>query len=475
MASFYRRRRPLISSSAMRRSRAITALVVVTAILAPGPDAAVGKKIRRPSRPNILIVMTDDQRADTLEVMPAVRHWFNDLGTTYPNAFNATPLCCPDRASVMTGQYAHNHRVVDLKSHHNLNQSTTTQALLRRAGYQTAIVGKYFNGWPYHQDPPFFDRWAIFRAGYYERTFNVDGKKKVIHRYSTDYLAARSVRYLRKFEREDGRPWMMYVTPSAPHEPFSPALRHDSAPVPEWDPSPAVGETNRLDKPPYVQGTGGDEKGGRAVREQQLRTLMAVDEMVASLMQTLADLRERQQTLVFFLSDNGFFWAEHGLSDKRLPYTEGNQIPMMLRWPGRVGEGTIDRRLVSAVDVAPTVLDAAGVAPSPLAPPDGRSLLDPWSRDRLLIEYFVDSVAPAIPPWASTRTSDLQYTEYYADDGTVEFREYYDLAADPYQLRNLLADEDPTNDPSPAEVEALSERLRLDRSCRGTTEATACP
>jgi arylsulfatase A-like enzyme len=450
------------------------ALGMLLSSTAPEPADAKKKKKKRDPRPNILIVMTDDQRRDTLEVMPAVRHWFQEHGRTFPNTYNATPLCCPDRATVMTGRYAHNHRVVDLQSHHSLDHTTTLQYLLGRAGYRTAIVGKYFNGWPYGMDPPFFDRWAILRGGYFDRKFAVDGKKKVIHRYTTDYLAARSKFYLRKFERKDNKPWLMYVTPTAPHEPFSPAVRHASAPVPEWEPGPNVGEVDKTDKPPYVQDAGGTEEGGEHLRREQLRTLMAVDEMVDRVIRALGELRERRRTLVIFTSDNGFFWAEHGLGDKRLPYEEGNQIPLLMRWPGRVKKGGVDRRMASAADIAPTVLEAAGVAPS-FAPIDGRSLLGPDVRSRLFMEYFVDSVAPAIPPWASTRTKDVWYTEYYADDGSVEFREYYDLEEDPYQLRNLLGDADPTNDPPQDELDDLEAQLAHDRTCSGTTGPTACP
>jgi arylsulfatase A-like enzyme len=456
----------------------LTGLAVVGAgLLAPAASRSTRARAGGIPRPNVLIIVTDDQRSgETMDVMPSTRHWLQDLGTTYPNTYVSVPLCCPSRASIMTGRYAHNHGVVDNTSHNNLDQRTTLQYLLQRSGYRTSIVGKYFNGWPQGVDPPFFDRWAIFRSGYYETKFNVDGKRETIHRYATDYISKQSVKVLKSFEKKDAKPWLMYVTTSAPHEPFTPAPRYANAPVPPWDPAPSVGEKDKSDKPPAIRGATGDEAGGAVIRDSQLRSLLAVDEMVGKLMQTLGELRERERTLVLFLSDNGYFWAEHGLSDKRLPYTEAISVPLLARWPGRIAPGATDQRLVSLVDIAPTVLQAAGVAPDPFSPQDGRSLLDTWQRDRIFVEYFPDSGAGGIGPWASLRTRDVQYVEYYgADRVTVDFREYYDLQKDPYQLQNLLGDGSPSGDPSPMELQALAVQLARDRSCSGTSGATACP
>ena len=451
--------------------------VISAGVLGPAASRRTQATAGGTPRPNVLIIVTDDQRADTLDVMPAVQKWLRQGGTTYPNAYVSVPLCCPSRATIMTGRYGHNHGVVDNTAHHSLDQRTTLQYLLGRSGYRTGIVGKYFNGWPMWLDPPFFDRWSIFRSGYYETKFNVDGKKETIHRYATDYIAKQSVSVIKSFERKDAKPWLMYVAPSAPHEPFTPAPRHSFAPVPEWDPSPAVGEKDKSDKPPSIRNASGDEAGGNVIRESQLRSLIAVDEMVARLMRTLGELKERERTLVLFMGDNGYFWAEHGLSDKRLPYTEAIQVPLLARWPGRLAPGASDPRLVSLVDVAPTVLQAAGVPPDPFTPQDGRSLLDVWERDRIFVEYFPDQGAGLIGPWASIRTPEMQYVEYYNsfDRVTVEFREYYDLEEDPYQLENLLGDMSPANDPPPTEIQELTIQLTGDRSCQGTSGPTACP
>lgn len=456
--------------------RRFVLFVLVASLFAPAVSATLPASAGGTPRPNVLIIVTDDQRTDTMAVMPNVQKWFEQLGTSYSNTYVGTPLCCPSRATIMTGRYAHNHGVVDNSAHHTLDQRTTLQHQLRRTGYRTAIVGKYFNGWPLHQKPRYFDRWSIFRSGYYNAKFSIDGKVRIVGRYSTDFIARQSGRYLNGFEKRDGEPWMMYVTPSAPHHPFTATPDYATAPVPPWDPSPSVEEEDRSDKPPYVRTQGADRFGAESLRAAQLRTLMSVDDMVGTLMTDLIELRELERTLVFFLSDNGFFWAEHGLTDKRLPYTEAINVPLYARWPGYIEAGEIDRRLVSLVDLAPTVLQAAGVPADPFLPqPDGRSLLEVWDRDHVYIEYFPDNAAVNIGPWASMRTRTDQYSEYYGFGGVSEFEEYYDLEDDPFQLRNLLGDVSPGNDPPPTELQAMASQLSNDRSCQGTSGPNPCP
>ena len=199
--------------------------------------------------------------------------------------------------------------------------------------------------------------------------------------------------------------------------------------------------------------------------------LKSVDDMTRRVLRVLKKTNEKEDTLVIFISDNGYAWAEHGLVGKFIPYTEAVQVPLMLQWPGHIPPGSIDDRLVANVDIAPTVLDAVGITPD--GPEmDGRSLLDEsWQRDRLLLEYKKHPYAEA-PDWASTRTKEYQYIEYYNGDDIV-FKEYYNLEVDPDQLRNLYQDEDTMNDPLPLPLEI---ELNGDRECVGTTNPlTACP
>ena len=205
---------------------------------------------------------------------------------------------------------------------------------------------------------------------------------------------------------------------------------------------------------------------GYETRVQQLHAFMPVDNMVNRVFNALRERDEARRTLVVFTSDNGYQWGEHGLTRKGTPYPASFWVPLLIRWPGHFAQsGRALSRPAANVDIAPTLLDAAGVTPNPTIPMDGHSLLTPWTRKELLLEFWQGG--GDAPPWASIRTGRYQYTEYYRSDGTVSFREYY-RAGDTYQLRNLLHDGVPANDPN---VPALEARLAAARACEGG----ACP
>ena len=305
--------------------------------------------------------------------------------------------------------------------------------------------------------------------------FNINGSHQRVKRYSTDYIAARSVQLLRSFESEDRRPWFLYVAPFAPHAPYEPSKKFRKAKVPKFRRNPAMRETDRTDKPQWVQEKGPKRTKGRKVWRLQERMLLSVDRLVNRVLTTLDTLNERAPTMVFFLSDNGFTLGEHGLQQKHSPYTQSVQIPFAMRWPGHVGSGVVDPRIVATIDIAPTIYDAAGITPDEERPVDGRSLLASDERDRILLEYH-HREDRAVPTWSSTRTTTYQYTEYYSEDlQEVIFREYYDLVVDPWQLTNVLADADMTNDPDPGDLTQYSITVRRDRRCEGTEGPEACP
>jgi arylsulfatase A-like enzyme len=434
--------------------------------------------------PNVLVIVTDDQRAgDTMFAMPETRHYFQREGVKYPNGFSVTPLCCPSRSTILTGRYAHNTGVHRNVLPDDLDVTTFFARLLHRAGYQTGLVGKLLNSWPVTKTPPYFDRWALGGTPYVDPRFNVNGTLESVRGYATRVMARFSLRFLRRFEeKNDSAPWLLYVAPHAPHQPWIAEKRYANAPVPRWAGNPAVFERDRSDKPPSFSNIHFSLSQGRRVRRNQLRTLMSVDDMVGRIFKTLHRLGERRNTLAFYLSDNGYLWADHHLGgdrntagQKRLPYTPSVRVPFYARWPGHFPKGTRDPRLTGTVDIAPTVLDAAAISPDPTKPPlDGRSLLEPDTRDRILLEYWQGHASPWIQTWASIRTRQYQYVEYYGDDeATKIFREYYDLATDPWQLRNLLADGHPSNDP---DLTALSAQLAADRACVGVGPGPSpCP
>lgn len=452
--------------------RGLTRLVLIVLLAANSlwlvsAPPAVAKR-----RPNILVIVVEDTRVDALKGMSNLRRQFRERGTRFARAFAATPLSLT-RASILSGRYGHNTGVRLNPEAWRLDQRSTIQRFLRQADYRTAIAGRFLNGWGVRRDPPYFQRWAVFGKGYYNTEFNVDGRRRSVNQYATDFVADRAVESLRWFEKRDARPWFLYVATTAAHGPFEPAREYRYARVPAWKPNPAVKEDDRTDKPEFVQEQSVDAARARRTRRQQIRTLKSVDDLVGRVMRELGRLGEKRRTLAFFLADHGYFWAEHGLGDKRLPYTQAIRFPLFMRWPGHVPQGAVDRRLVVNVDLAPTIMDAAGVGPAAEYAPDGRSLLGSESRDRALTEHWQDPRRP-IPDWASLRTAEYQYVEYYDPEGIVTFTEYYDLVNDPWQLENLLADSD-EGSPPPADVALLSARLQDDRKCRGTEGSGACP
>jgi arylsulfatase A-like enzyme len=431
-----------------------------------------------PKRPNILVIMTDDQPIRTLGVMPATRRLFVRQGRRYPNAYVTTPLCCPSRASTLTGRYAHNHRVLTLEPQ-ALDVRTTIPRHLQRAGYFTGIAGKYLNRWgalPNYTpaSPPYFDLWATTHPdpnGYHDTTFNVNGRLRNVHRYSTDYIGSQTIDFLETFEKHDARPWFMYTAVFAPHGPRIAKAEYRNAAVPSWPGDPSNFEEDRTDKPAYVQARSTAYEQGKSIRAAQLRTLMSVDDMVREIFSFLRRNGEDRNTLALFVSDNGFLWGHHGLTGKTVPYLLSVRVPFLLRWPARpTVAGSVDDRIVANIDIAPAIAHAAGLDLDAL-PMDGRSLFDRrWARDHLLNEYYASNIGVA-PTWASLTALDYQYVEYYDEDGKRTFREYYDLLRDPWQLTNTLGDFDPTNDPSPVQLQSLSARLAADRRCA----TSSCP
>ncbi|HEV3472350.1 MAG TPA: sulfatase [Actinomycetota bacterium] len=449
-------------------------LLLVALLMAAGLACTGASTSGTPAteRPNILIIVTDDQRADTLSDMPSVSRWFGNSGTRFTKAFATTPQCCPSRASILTGRYAHNHGVETNADTSRLDEATTLQRYLQDDGYTTAIVGKYLNrvGSYFDRenvaiDPRYFDRWATFLGGYVDPLFNIDGRLRQLEGYSTQLISERAVDLLQTLDAEDAEPWFLYVAPFAPHPPYQPENRYEAARVDKLVADEAFMERARRDKPRYVRRT--DVKGSavRQVRKQQLRTLRSVDDMVGDLFSALEELDESESTLAFYVSDNGYQWGEHGVLQKGYPYLESVQIPLLMRWPGRVAARSTDARLVANIDMLPTILDAAGIEVRPRDPIDGTSLLNNTARDELVLE-FAGLKKRKIPPWTALVGDGFQYVEYYGSDGGgVLDREYYDLVEDPLQLENLAAT---SSGNVPREV---VEDLRALRDCAGPT----CP
>lgn len=446
----------------MRRTAVVTLTVVAVACTATAPGQQAEPTEAPPPKPNVLLVVTDDMRPDGLDAMPSTVEWLIEGGRTYTEAYATTPLCCPSRASIFTGRYAHNHGVLKNQDSHDLDTGTTLQAYLeQQTDYRTALVGKYLNSWSVEEDPPHFDRWASYSGRYYAKPFNIDGETTPTNDYSTYHMAKRSQQILRDFEQDDDAPWFLYVATVAPHAPFTVAPQHKGADVPILQNHRRAPRERDLSDKPDISHRPFSLESPRKLRRKTWRTLLSVDDLMRKLRSTLADLEESRDTLVIFTSDQGLLQGEHDLFAKRLPYTEAIEVPLLVRWPGEVEQGA-EPRLVANIDIAPTIMEVAGVEPP--EPVDGTSLFGDRVRTDLFIEQL-ENWRVGLPDWRSLRTPDFQYIEYYSRDGQrVIEREYYDLKDDPWQFRNLFGDDDPSNDPY---TDPLSARLEDLSTCSG--------
>lgn len=447
----------------LRAAVAIALLAAAQASPAAGVDQA-------DDRPNILLIVTDDQHATgTLTTMKATRRLFLRDGTMFTNAYATTPRCCPSRASIFTGQYAHNHGVRRNSETELLDQSHTLQRYLSDAGYRTALFGKFLNGWSLSDPPPYFETFAIKdSSGYYDAEWNVDGLLLFIETYASRYVGRLARRFMVDAEENDDQPWLMVLSTNAPHQPRTVEERYRGSFVSQYELNPAVTESDRSDKPEYVQAKSSTYRHIDDVRNGQIRTLRSVDDMIESVFDKAEELDEDRKTLAIFVSDNGLMWGEHGLggdrTGKNVPYLDSVKVPLLLRWPG-TASGVEDARLAATIDIFPTVMDAAGIEAQ--HPVDGRSLFGP-PRTRLLLESWHDPKVN-VPEWASILTPAFHYTEYYrSGDPRPDVREYYDLATDPWELVNLLGDRTSANDP---DVTNLSVDLAAHRACAGS----GCP
>ncbi len=420
----------------------------------------------------MLVIVTDDQRdpESTMGVMPRTTEWMVQGGRSFDQAFVTTPSCCPSRSSLFSGRYVHNHGVAGQEEAADLDQSATVQKYLKDAGYATAMAGKYLNSWPLGTKPPNFDRYAMVKGGYTDQYWNLDGTVRLLPDYTTTHIGTKAVEFIDAFDAtNDAKPWFMYLSPLAPHSPRTPEAKYANTPVPPWPGNPAVNE-NVSDKPPYLSWRPVMTQSAiDDLRTSSLRTLMSVDDMVDRVMRELQAKGELDNTLVIFTSDNGYHWGEHRYSGKFTPHLPSIDVPLFLRWPGKVSAGSHSSSMVTNVDIAPTILESAGVTPTGPAL-DGRSLLSTRpGRDRLLIEYFFDVAngTNSPPTWAATLTPTYEYVENTLSNGST-VREYYNLTSDPWQLTNLYSNGTTADDPP---VAPLSSRLAADRACAGTT----CP
>ena len=419
-------------------------------------------------RPNILFILVDDLRWDEMDYpfvqVPNLRRIARE-GVRFNNAFVGTPLCSPSRASFLTGQYAHKHGIKDNTDRSpRSHELVTFPRLLHDAGYETAFMGKWHMGLD-DSARSGFDHWISVKGqgGYLDPDFNVNGKREKIPGYFTDILNRFAVDFLRQ---PHAKPFLLYLSHKAMHpdgtqyadgslsdptaSTFVPAERHRALYAGATIPRRANYARPPEDKPalrqqiaglPPLSGkTGTDDETIR----NRLRLLAAVDEGVGEILKILEEQKQVDNTLIVFTSDEGYFYGEHGLSvERRLAYEESVRIPLFMRYPRLIRPGSTLEPLVLGIDLAPTLLEIGGAkAPGGL---HGRSLVPllrgenvPW-RDSFMVEYFSDTVFPRMLKmgYKAVRTDRWKYIHYTELAGADEL---YDLRADPYELRNLIAD-----------------------------------
>lgn len=509
-------------AAAPRRGRSVVvgslaALATAGALLArsggPGPDpAAAADRVRAEAapasrraddRPNILVITVDDMASGDLPYLRRVNRLLGDQGATLTNAVATTPLCVPSRASLLTGQYTHNHgaRVIngpadDPGGWASFDERNTLPVWLERAGYETAFVGKYLNGYGTQSDKEHVPRgWTHWRGSvdpatysYQRAKINVDGELRAYDDYSTDVLADQGDRLLRR-DLGPRRPWYLWINYVAPHDGGprdpddpkslgvvtdkevgtpSPAPRHrdlyDDRPIP---PKPSLFEEDTSDKHLATTQRRWSAEGQAALQEQwqqRVEALQAVDEGVAGHLRVLRRTGQLDDTLVVFLSDNGYLVGEHNANGKLWPYQESLEVPMVVRGPG-VAQGQQVSTVVTLADLPVTFAALAGAVPGRVV--DGIDVSGYWeapsaAQRAVPIELYMSRDSGIEVTYRGVRVGG-RYTFVRLGSGEEEL---YDLAEDPYELENVA------EDPAYADV---AEQLRELAAQWGECAGDVCP
>lgn len=499
-----------------RATKILVGTACAAALMFAVPATAQTESNAAPTPPNVVVIMTDDQRADEMWAMPLTRMLLGERGTTFTNSFATYPLCCPSRTTLLTGQYMHNHGV-----RHNSppdggfdahDFSNSLGVWLQKADYRTAHIGKMLNGYGvrYNADdpsalldvaptPPGYDDWfaTIDPTSYqmYETVVQDNGviRPLGVNQHSTDGIADRAIDDIHKWAPSD-RPFFLSVQPVAPH---SEAQDPDGGPRAStrnegrfadhpFTPDPSFDEADVSDKPSLIRQFPRfteEEKETIAQRERdRLEALQDVDELVARVVAALERTGELDNTVIVFTSDNGWFNGEHrGFSEKVAHYEPSSRVPLIIRGPG-FPAGVTRSQMVANIDLAPTIVALSGAQPQ-LAM-DGESLLpyaaDPRHRQgrAIALEASFPEVSGFLAIYGKryaginifyegVRTERYKYIEWYKDvDGKpAHEEELYDLKNDPHELESLHADDRYAN---------LKAKLKSELDALRTCKAQEC-
>jgi arylsulfatase A-like enzyme len=462
----------------MGRRTLAAALATVAALAGVGPASAAQQ------RPNVIVVMTDDQRLWDMEAMPLTERLIGQAGTTFENAVATYPLCCPSRSTFLSGQYEHNHGVLGNHApeggYAKFDFSNALGVWLQAAGYRTAHIGKQLNEYGSaaqpDQDPvpPGYDDWFATRDPTTYSMYNYVVQDNDLRRpfgelpgdYQTDVLVERALADIRAWAPDD-TPFFMHFAPSAPHWELydsetgpRAAPRHEAAfAAHEFHPRPNFLERDISDKPSVVHHYKAIDSSYTSTiandHRTRLASLLAIDEGVDRIVRELEEAGELGDTVIVFTSDNGYLHGEHRMpSEKVVPYEESIRVPLLVRGPG-FPAGARRRQLIGNVDQAPTIVELTGATAGRLM--DGESLL-PFAgaprhrRNRsLVLEADFHKVpvtfAPFIPEYHretnvfydAIRTNRYKYVHWFRDVNALPANEeeLYDLHADPYELDSL--------------------------------------
>ena len=449
----------------------LLAFGVVTASTAR-PAAAARRTVDK--RLNVVLILSDDERSDGTMVMRNVQTLLADHGVNFTNAHVTTSMCGPSRASILTGQYAHHTGVFDNFGAHAYpafkDEPTDLPVWMHDAGYQTALVGKYINGYTgvagHHKIPPGWDDWQVMDSipmeAYYNYSLNDNGHLERYGSKPSDYSTTVLTHKAVNFIKGARHPFFLYFAPVAPHLPAIPDKRdqrklENIAPIN----SPAFNQRN-IGKEPW-RFWHKDLLSAAAqlyinhVRIRQEESLLALDRSVRSVVTALRARHELNRTVIVYTSDNGFLWGEHRLGGKVWPYEESTHVPLIIRTPWTTTAKRNNQPALN-IDLAPTIAALTGVKPA--LPQDGRSLVPflhgqstPW-RHAFLEEYLGKDLLHhgGPPPYEAVQTRRNLYVEY--QNG---WRELYNLQKDPWEMNNVAGD--PRNTPLEQSLSADLHRL----------------
>ena len=410
-----------------------------TATALPNPQPTPTTLPRRPG--NIILIITDDQNVDSLPVMRNLMAFPEGSWVNFTNAYASNSICCPSRATILTGQYSHVTGVINNAHGKDLDDTNTLPVWLEKAGYRTGLIGKYLNHYPWDRGAEYIPPgWQIFEVG-------AKGGVSGMTNMAVDFI------------NTSNSPFFLYLAYYAPHHPAKPQRKYRSTEVYIPPDPPNFNEADVSEKPQWIRDlpplSPSVIENWRAERLVSQQALLGVDDGVQQIIEALKAKGQVDHTMIIFMSDNGFSWGSHRFIRKQCAYEECSKIPLLIRFPTLAGNRE-EPRPVSNVDLAATIADYAVVTPE--LPQNGHSLIplitDPatdWKGEVLL-----ERSGNGINAFCGIRVPGWKYIEYVKGD-----RELYDLDVDPYELKNLA------NQPEfRAKQNELEERLRALGDCQ---------